>query len=122
MYVYIGCVIKACIHGCKPRKLTNLTFVGLENNTALEKYRRVAHIEGFYEIIHEVHEKDLSHAGYKTTFEMSRCHVSNTYTACAQLQKFFLCAQVVSFGNLNSQLLLSSQFLQMASSADCRYT
>ena len=73
----IGCGIKTCIHGCKPRKLANLTFIGLEDN-ALETYRRVAHVEGFYEIIHEVHEKDLVHAGYKMTFEhlkRYKCHV-----------------------------------------------
>ena len=64
-----GCGIKTYIHGCKPRKLTNLSFIGLEDNTALEKYRRVTHAEEFYEIICEVHEKDLLHAGYKKTFE-----------------------------------------------------
>eukprot|EP00731_Ephydatia_muelleri_P011311 Em0006g205a len=42
---------------------------GLGDDTALDKYRRVAHVEEFYEIICEVHENDLLHTGYKKTFE-----------------------------------------------------
>ena len=45
----------------------------MEDNTAPDKYRRVAHVEEFYEIIREVHEKDLLHAGYKKTFEKVWC-------------------------------------------------
>ena len=29
----------------------------MEDNTALDKYRRVAHVEEFYDIIRDVHEK-----------------------------------------------------------------
>ena len=31
----------------------------MEDNTALDKYRRVAHVEEFYDIIRDVHEKEL---------------------------------------------------------------
>ena len=33
----------------------------MEDNTALDKYRRVAHVEEFYDIIRDVHEKELLH-------------------------------------------------------------
>ena len=39
----------------------------MEDNTALDKYRRVAHVEEFYEINRDVHEKDVLHGGYKKT-------------------------------------------------------
>ena len=35
----------------------------MEDNTALDKYRRVAHVEEFYDIIRDVHEKKLLHGG-----------------------------------------------------------
>ena len=35
----------------------------MEDNTAPDNNRRVAHVEELYEIIREVHEKDLLHAG-----------------------------------------------------------
>ena len=41
----------------------------MEDNTALDKYRRVAHVEEFYDIIRDVHEKELLHGGYKKTFD-----------------------------------------------------
>ncbi|KAL5509496.1 hypothetical protein EMCRGX_G004883 [Ephydatia muelleri] len=41
----------------------------VEDNTALDKYRRVAHVEEFYDIIRDVHEKELLHGGYKKTFD-----------------------------------------------------
>ena len=33
----------------------------MEDNTALDKYKRVAHVEEFYDIIRDVHEKELLH-------------------------------------------------------------
>ena len=50
----------------------------MEDNTAPDNNRRVAHVEELYEIIREVHEKDLLHAGiagYKKTFEKVWCRV-----------------------------------------------
>eukprot|EP00731_Ephydatia_muelleri_P021475 Em0014g66a len=48
----------------------NMRFFDLvEDNTALDKYRRVAHVEEFYDIIRDVHEKELLHGGYKKTFD-----------------------------------------------------
>ena len=41
----------------------------MEDNTALDKYRRVAHVEELYDIIRDVHEKELLHGGYKKTFD-----------------------------------------------------
>eukprot|EP00731_Ephydatia_muelleri_P032193 Em0023g700a len=41
----------------------------VEDNTALDKYRRVAHVEEFYDIIRDVHEKELLNGGYKKTFD-----------------------------------------------------
>ena len=41
----------------------------MEDNTALDKYRRVAHVEEFYDIIRDVHEKELLHGGYKKMFD-----------------------------------------------------
>eukprot|EP00731_Ephydatia_muelleri_P024213 Em0016g484a len=41
----------------------------VEDNTALDKYRRVAHVEELYDIIRDVHEKELLHGGYKKTFD-----------------------------------------------------
>ncbi|KAL5515422.1 hypothetical protein EMCRGX_G000584 [Ephydatia muelleri] len=41
----------------------------VKDNTALDKYRRVAHVEELYDIIRDVHEKELLHGGYKKTFD-----------------------------------------------------
>jgi hypothetical protein len=60
----------------------------VEDNTALDKYSRVAHVEEFYETIRNVHEKDVLHGGYKKTFEKVWCHVAHvSVTECV-----FLCS------------------------------
>lgn len=41
----------------------------VEDNSVLGQYRRIAYVEEFYQIIGDVHEKDLLHAGYKKTFD-----------------------------------------------------
>ena len=46
----------------------------MEDNSVLGQYRRVAYVDEFYSIIHDVHEKDLLHAGYKKTFDKVSMH------------------------------------------------
>ena len=41
----------------------------MEDTSVLGQYRRVAYVEEFYSIVHDIHERDLLHAGYKKTFE-----------------------------------------------------
>jgi len=41
----------------------------VEDTSVLGQYRRVAYVEEFYSIVHDIHERDLLHAGYKKTFE-----------------------------------------------------
>ena len=62
----------------------------MEDNTALDKYRRVAHVEEFYEIIRDVHEKDVLHGGYKKRYGVMSpmCLLLNMYS-CAQLQSLY---------------------------------
>ena len=52
----------------------------MEDNTALDKYRRVAHVEEFYDIIRDVHEKELLHGGYKKAFDKVQSLVA--YVSC----------------------------------------
>ena len=44
----------------------------VEDNSVLGQYRRIAYVEEFYQIIRDVHDKDLLHAGYKKTFDKVR--------------------------------------------------
>ena len=41
----------------------------MEDTSVLGQYRRVAYVEEFYSIVHDIHERGLLHAGYKKTFE-----------------------------------------------------
>ena len=46
----------------------------MEDNSVLGQYHRVAYVNEFYSIIHDVHEKDLLHAAYKMTFDKVSMH------------------------------------------------
>ena len=46
----------------------------VDDNSVLGKYQRVVYVEEFHEVLHNVHERDLLHAGYKKIYEKVPLH------------------------------------------------
>ena len=47
----------------------SLVFQNVEDNSIMGKYKKVVFVEDMFDVITEVHEKELLHAGYRKTYE-----------------------------------------------------
>ena len=89
------------------------------DRTMMSRYRRVAVVEEFAEILSQIHNKDCLHAGIKKTFASLSCSPPVHYRSCCTLDHSVLmihAAQVQIRGALDAVVKyvdpLSSDVLQ----------